>query len=115
MADSGPDGDVCLQCVCRVSEYAFAPGSGRRAIVFTELGYRSIPGAGAAPWDESTPGRVDLDEQRRCYAAFRRVWKSASSLAGVYFWNWYGFGGATSRSYTPRNKPALEELRAFFR
>jgi hypothetical protein len=86
-----------------------------RAIVFTELGYRSIHGAGAAPWDESTPGRVDLDEQRRCYAAFRRVWKSAPSLAGVYYWNWYGFGGPSSRSYTPRNKPALEELRAFFR
>ena len=86
-----------------------------RPIVFTELGYRSIHGAGAAPWDEATPGIVDLDEQRRCYAAFRRVWRGAPSLAGVYFWNWYGWGGAGSRSYTPRGKPALEELKAFFR
>ena len=86
-----------------------------RPIVFTELGYRSIRGAGAAPWDEGTPGTLDLDEQRRCYAAFRRVWRGAPSLAGVYFWNWYGWGGATSRGYTPRGKPALDELRAFFR
>ena len=36
-------------------------------------------------------------------------------FGGVYFWNWYGWGGPTSRGYTPRNKPALDELRAFFR
>ncbi|HEY2749388.1 MAG TPA: hypothetical protein VGL86_32440, partial [Polyangia bacterium] len=80
-----------------------------RPIVFTELGYRSIRGAGAAPWDEATPGTLDLDEQRRCYAAFRRVWRSAppDRFGGVYFWNWYGWGGATSRGYTPRGKPAL--------
>jgi len=87
-----------------------------RPIVFTELGYRSIHGAGAAPWDEGTPGTVDLDEQRRCYAAFRRVFSAAppERFGGVYFWNWYGWGGATSRGYTPRDKPALDELRAFF-
>ena len=35
-------------------ERFFAPRG--RAIVFTELGYRSIRGAGAAPWDEASPG-----------------------------------------------------------
>jgi hypothetical protein len=95
-------------------ERFFAPRG--RPIVFTELGYRSIHGAGAAPWDEGTPGTVDLDEQRRCYAAFRRVWADAPATlyGGVYFWNWYGWGGPTSRSYTPRGKPAAAELRAFF-
>ncbi|MCA1663551.1 MAG: hypothetical protein LC659_04665, partial [Myxococcales bacterium] len=96
-------------------ERFFAPRG--RSIVFTELGYRSIHGAGAAPWDEATPGVVDLDEQRRCYAAFRRVWRNAprAIFGGVYFWNWYGWGGATSRGYTPRGKPAADEMRAFFR
>lgn len=96
-------------------ERFFAPR--RRPIVFTELGYRSIRGAGAAPWDEASPGTVDLDEQRSCYAAFRRVWRDAppDRFGGVYFWNWYGWGGPSSRGYTPRNKPALDELRAFFR
>jgi hypothetical protein len=92
-------------------------GARGRPIVFTEVGYRSIRGAAAAPWDEGTAGTVDLDEQRRCYAAFRRVWKQAPAelFGGVYFWNWYGWGGDGSRSYTPRDKPAAEELRAFFR
>jgi hypothetical protein len=88
-----------------------------RPIVFTEVGYRSIAGAAAAPWDETIAGTVDLEEQRRCYEAFRRVWQPAPAdvLAGVYFWNYYGFGGPTSRSYTPRGKPALLELRRWYR
>ena len=92
-------------------------GARGRPIVFTELGYRSIRGAAAAPWDEATPGIIDLDEQRRCYAAFRRVWRDAPAdrFGGVYFWNWYGWGGPGSRGYTPRGKPALDELRAMFR
>lgn len=87
-----------------------------RPIVFTEVGYRSIRGAAAAPWDEGVAGTVDLDEQRRCYEAFRRVWRDAPPelFGGVYFWNWYGWGGATSRAYTPRNKPAADEVKALF-
>ena len=87
-----------------------------RSLTLTEVGYRSIAGAGASPWDEGSPGTVDLEEQRRCYEAFRRVWRDAPSelLAGLYVWNWYGWGGATSRSYSPRGKPAADELRQLF-
>jgi hypothetical protein len=96
-----------------LSRFARARG---RPIVFTEIGYRSIRGVAAAPWDEGAPGEVDLDEQRRCYEAFRRVWRDAPAdvYAGAYFWNWYGWGGPTSRGYTPRGKPASDELRRFF-
>ena len=61
--------------------------------IFTELGYRSRKGVTAAPWDEGPGGTPDLDEQRRAFAAFRRVWATAAALDGVYIWNWYGFGG----------------------
>ena len=46
----------------------------RGRCIFTELGYRSRAGATAAPWDESAGGTPDLEEQRRAFAAFRRVW-----------------------------------------
>jgi len=97
-----------------LSRFARAAG---RPLVFTEVGYRSIAGAAAAPWDEGAAGTVDLDEQRRCYEAFRRVWSSAPPdvFGGVYFWNWYGWGGPTSRAYTPRNKPAAGEIKIFFK
>jgi hypothetical protein len=83
--------------------------------LFTELGYLSQRGAAAWPWDEGARKPVDLDEQRRCYAAFRLAWSGSSILSGVYFWNWYGWGGAASRGYTPRGKPAADEIRAYFR
>ena len=78
---------------------------------FSELGYRSRAGSTAAPWDESPGGTPDLDEQRRAFAAFRRVWIGSPLLQGVYIWNWYGYGGPTSIGYTPRGKPAELEVR----
>lgn len=116
-----PGGDATLDDLVRgwrdrrVELERFARAMGR-PIVLTELGYRSVRGAAAAPWDEAARGAVDLDEQRRAYAAFRRVWHDAppAVYGGVYFWNWYGWGGPTSRSYTPRGKPALDELRKMF-
>jgi hypothetical protein len=82
-----------------------------RGFVFTELGYRSRAGASATPWDEGSPGVPDAEEQRRAFAAFRRAWAGAPLLAGVYVWNWYGWGGAGTTSYTPRGKPAEQEVR----
>ena len=79
--------------------------------VFTELGYRSRKGVTASPWDEGPGGTPNLDEQRRAFASFRRVWATASVLEGIYIWNWYGYGGLNTTSYTPRGKPAELEVR----
>ena len=99
----------------RVELERFAELHGR-PILFTEVGYLSQRGAAAWPWEEGARQPVDLDEQRRCYAAFCRIWRDAAPahFAGVYFWNWYGWGGSASRGYTPRGKPAAEEIRGFF-
>jgi hypothetical protein len=78
---------------------------------FSELGYRSRAGATTSPWDETPGGAPDVDEQRRAFAAFRRVWAGEPTLDGAYIWNWYGWGGPDSVSYTPRGKPAAEEIR----
>jgi len=83
----------------------------RHPLVLTELGYRSRAGSTAAPWDEGNGGTVDLDEQRRAFESFRRVWTASPLLDGVYIWNWYGFGGPTSAGYTPRGKPAEVEVK----
>jgi hypothetical protein len=96
----------------------------KQPFLFTEVGYRSRAGATAAPWDESGGGASDLDEQRRAFAAFRNVWAPPPSapgtigevapigFAGLYVWNWYGFGGPNTISYTPRGKPAAAEVKA---
>jgi hypothetical protein len=91
--------------------------------VFTEVGYRSRAGASATPWDETPGGAVNVDEQRAAFAAFRQAWLSpgegpgrgAASLGGLYVWNWYGFGGPRSVGYTPRGKPAADEVARILR
>jgi hypothetical protein len=89
-----------------------------KPFVFTEVGYRSRAGSSAQPWYEGADGTVDLEEQRRAFAAFRRTWTTPSKdlppspLEGLYIWNWYGYGGPTSIGYTPRGKPAVEEIKA---
>ncbi len=92
---------------------AFAQARGK-PLVLTEIGYPSVAGASTAPWDYARAGEVDLEEQRRCFAAFARVWADEPSLAGVFVWVW-GRGGAHDSGYSPRGKPAESVLRAFYR
>ncbi|HJX63113.1 MAG TPA: hypothetical protein VJ860_04085 [Polyangia bacterium] len=86
-----------------------------KPFVLTELGYRSRTGATAAPWDEVQGGAPDVDEQARAFQAFRQAWTARGQapphLAGLYVWNWYGYGGRETTSYTPRGKPAVEVIR----
>jgi hypothetical protein len=82
-----------------------------RPLVLTEVGYRSRAGSTVAPWDETSGGTPDLEEQRRAFAAFRQVWSGEPRLDGAYVWNWYGWGGKDSVGYTPRGKPAEQEVR----
>jgi hypothetical protein len=109
-----PDDDATAEAGWRrVRQELEAWRAGRSApFIFTELGYRSRAGATAAPWDEGPGGRPDPDEQRRGFAAFRRAWTGSPILDGVYIWNWYGYGGPATTSYTPRGKPAEAEVRA---
>jgi hypothetical protein len=85
-----------------------------KPFVFTEVGYLSQRGTHAWPWREGADEPVDLDEQRRCYEAFARAWGGAATLHGVFFWNWYGWGGPRSKGYPPRNKPAAAVIREWF-
>ena len=83
--------------------------------VLSELGYRSRVGSTFAPWDETPGGDPDPAEQMRAFQAFYRAWisgeKGRSHMAGLYVWNWYGYGGPQSTSYTPRGKPAMDVIR----
>ena len=48
------------------------------------------------------------------YKSFAHAWRGQSSLLGVYFYEWWGFGGREDRGYTPRQKPAMSVVRSFF-
>jgi hypothetical protein len=91
---------------------AWATGLGK-PLVITEVGYPSREGAARDPWDYTVEARPEPEEQATLYRAFLRSWTRARSLAGVYFYLWWGEGGALDTGYTPRGKAAEEVLRAW--
>ena len=84
-----------------------------RPILLTEIGYRSVAGAGMRPY-ETSGGRLDLAEQADLYWAALEACGGERWLDGMYWWNWpaSGAGGSSNTDYTPRGKPAAAELRA---
>jgi hypothetical protein len=81
-------------------------------ILLTEIGYRSVGGAGMHPY-EATGGRLDLGEQADLYWAALEASGGQAWLEGMYWWNWPadGRGGPSNTDYTPHGKPAEVELR----
>lgn len=88
-----------------------------KPIIFTEIGYRSIDGAGMAPWDYGANQPLDMQEQADLYQAFFEVVFPQPWLHGVFLWSWDTNpmqGGKCSRDYTPVDKPAEDVLRFFY-
>lgn len=88
-------------------------GQTGKKIVITEIGYRSVDGAGLAPSRGAAEGALDLEEQADLYAAALEAVAEVDWITGVYWWNWPadGSGGREDRDYTPRGKPAEAVLR----
>jgi hypothetical protein len=88
-----------------------------KPILLTEIGYRSVAGAVAAPWEVGGEAPIDLEEQAEAYrAALQALWDQPW-LAGLYWWNWDtdpDKGGQLDRDYTPYGKPAEAVLRSFY-
>ena len=87
-----------------------------RRVVITEVGVRSEMGAAHSPyrWDNHTT--VDLEGQRRYYAAYCS-WARANHLGGIYWW----FadlnvprGPVSDRTYNPLGKPAEQQVARCF-
>lgn len=89
-----------------------------KPLMLTEVGWCSQKGAARAPWDyyrNQTPSADGLEEQRRLYEAFIRVFDGSPGLGGVIWWEWTpGAGGSEDYGYTPKGKPAEKTLREWF-
>ncbi len=93
-----------------------------KPVVFTEIGYRSVPAAAIAPWQWPERGAAetaDPETQARCYEAFFRAVWPRPWLAGAYFWKWYPrakahFEAPWETDFTPQGKPAAEVLRRYY-
>jgi hypothetical protein len=80
----------------------------------TEVGYPSLDGGAARPWDYTRDAPVDLEEQRRAFVALARAWSDQPVLAGLFVWEWSPDGGPGDGGYTLRGKPAACVLETWF-
>lgn len=83
-----------------------------REILLTEIGYRSVDGAGMEPHAFASGATLDLGEQADLYWAALQATGDQAWIRGLCWWNWPadGSGGAQNADYTPAGKPAASEL-----
>jgi hypothetical protein len=91
----------------------------KKPLLFTEVGWCSQEGASIEPWDyyyKPTATAAGMEEQRRCYAAFMKTWENVPQVGGAIWRGWgESAGGNADFNYTPRGKPAEQELRRWFK
>ncbi|MFQ5602493.1 MAG: hypothetical protein ACE5HS_04425 [bacterium] len=83
-----------------------------QVIILTEIGYRSVDGAGMQPFEFTRKSEIDLAEQADLYWAALEATSSLTWLKGLYWWNWPadGSGGSGNTDFSPARKPAANEL-----
>lgn len=93
-----------------------------RPVIFTEVGYRSVPYAAEEPWrwparDEQV--RPDYRLQADLFRAFFESTWDQPWFDGAIIWKMYPEDGRRSRGreldFTPQGKPAEDVVRAWFR
>jgi hypothetical protein len=87
-------------------------GQTGKPLLLTEIGYRSVDGAGMQPYEFNGNAHYDGGEQADLYWAALEAVAGKGWIEGVYWWNWLaqGGGGAANTDYTPNDKPAEGEL-----
>ncbi len=85
-----------------------------KPVLIMEIGYPSQGSAADQPWDDTSSEELDLRLQQRLYRSFCDAFSQTPSISGFYVWNWFGFGGPRDLGFTPRGKPAANELAKCF-
>ena len=97
-------------------------GATQKPMLFTEIGYRNVPDAAAAPW--RWPSREEMDSvqpddalQARLYDAFFQTFWEEPWFAGAIIWKWNASPGPRSNylDFSIREKPVEEVIATWFR
>jgi len=90
------------------------PQGAQKPMIFTEIGFKSVPGASYEPWSYTRPGDPDQAEQDNCYQASLTVWsRQGDWWQGLFWWDW-GIGEPYANDYTPWGKLAEGTLKKFY-
>jgi Glycoside Hydrolase Family 113 len=87
-----------------------------KPVIFTEVGFPSVPGGNRNPWQDGKPGNADLQLQARCYRAIFQAFYDKPWFEGMYWWKVgsNGFGGLGDTSLTPWGKPAMQVVKKWY-
>jgi len=91
----------------------------KKAILFTEFGYRSVDYAAKAPWmSDREMDKVNLEAQvNATHALFDEFWNE-DWFAGGFIWKWHhdyeNVGGEKDSQFTPQNKPVEAIVRKYY-
>ncbi len=87
-------------------------GKTGKPILLTEVGYRSVDGAGMRPFEFGSGESLDPAEQADLYWGAIEAVAGKDWIDGLMWWNWLasGRGGINNDDYTPQGKPAETEL-----
>lgn len=91
----------------------------QRPILFTEMGYRSIPDPLSRPWDyRSSPKAYDPKMQAMALEALFKQFISKQWWKGGFVWKWFpdhqNVGGENHTGFSPQNKLAQDVLHHYF-
>ena len=116
IATTNHDSEAAMTAVwhaASASLLAFA-ASQHLPLWLTEVGYPSRDGSSMTPGDYTRGTDIDLEEQRRAFAAFFAAWRDTPPGAS-FIWEWSGDGGIDDGGYSPRGKPAAHLIEAWLR
>jgi Glycoside Hydrolase Family 113 len=87
-----------------------------KPVIFTEVGFPSVPGANRHPWQDGKSGDADPQLQARCYRAIFQAFYNKPWFEGMYWWKVgsNGFGGPGDTSLTPWGKPAMQVVKKWY-
>ncbi len=87
-----------------------------KSFVFTEIGWRSMDGAAARPFDNTPNKPADPQEQSDLYQAFFQVFSQAGDwFRGAYVWHWSPLAvSPRADDFQSEGKPAEALIRAWF-
>lgn len=89
----------------------------KKRIVFTEIGFPSVPRAAMRPWQwPSADETPDPALQARLFETVFQACSHAKWCGGMYWWKYYEMPEKTPHTvdYTPKNKPAEAVLKRWY-
>lgn len=88
-----------------------------KSIVFTEVGFRSIPKPWKQPHAEAPDDQAAEEDQARCYRVVLEAMRNQDWQIGMIWWKWpsyMNYGSRSPQSFTPAGKEAANVLKEYY-